>query len=132
MSGRRWFNSSLPQTLQIANILLYLDAFFLLINILGGRRGLGGITLILLAASVAAYVLGGLGLANEEKRGYPVAVVAAFSPFILRAYLSFQVGVLELGFILGFKQPLSLLFEVALIGLLLHTQSKSYVKTWFH
>ena len=60
MSGRRWFNSSLPQTLQIANILLYLDAFFLLINILGGRRGLGGITLILLAASVAAYVLGGL------------------------------------------------------------------------
>jgi len=42
MSGRRWFNSSLPQTLQIANILLYLDAFFLLINILGGRRGLGG------------------------------------------------------------------------------------------
>lgn len=81
---------------------------------------------------MAAYVLGGLGLANEEKRGYPVAVVAAFSPFILRAYLSFQVGVLELGFILGFKQPLSLLFEVALIGLLLHTQSKSYVKTWFH
>ncbi len=132
MSGRRWFNSSLPQTLQIANILLYLDAFFLLINILGGRRGLGGFTLILLAASVAAYVLGGLSLANEDKRGYPVAVVAAFSPFILRGYLSFQVGRIEPGFILGLSQPLSLLFEVALIALLLHTQSRNYVKTWFH
>ena len=72
--------------------------------------------MILLAASVAAYVLGGLGLANEEKRGYPVAVVAAFSPFILRGYLSFQVGRIELGFILGLSQPLSLLFEVALIA----------------
>ena len=132
MSGRRWFNSSLPQTLQIANILLYLDAFFLLIGILGGRRGLNVIALVILAASLAAYVLGGLGLANEEKRGYPVAVVAAFSPFILRAYLSFSTGTIDLGFISGFSAPLNLLFEVALIALLLHTQSKSYVKTWFH
>lgn len=131
MSGRRWFNSSLPQTLQIANILLYLNAFLLLIDTLGGGRDLGGVLMLLLAGSIVACVLGGLGLANEQKRGYQVAILAAFSPFIVRAYLAYEFG-LGLGFILGFNQLLSLLFEVALIALLLHTQSKSYVKTWFH
>lgn len=131
MEVRRWTNRSLPQTLQIANILLYIDAFFLVISILGGPKGFGGIGMLLLVLSVVAYLVGGLGLANEEKRGYILAVVASFSPFILRAYISFAVERFDLLYIIGLRSPLNLLFEAALVALLLHSQSQRYVSTWF-
>lgn len=131
MEARRWTNRSLPQTLSIANILLYIDAVFLVIGIVFGPKGFGAIVLLLLALSVAGYVFGGLGLANEDKRGYIVAVVASFSPFIIRAYVSFSNEAFDLLYIVGFRSPLNLLFEAALVALLLHTQSQSYVSTWF-
>ncbi|MEZ5373365.1 MAG: hypothetical protein R2704_11635 [Microthrixaceae bacterium] len=131
MEARRWTNRSLPQTLQIANILLYIDAFFLVIGIVFGPKGFGAVAGALLALSVAGYLIGGLGLANEEKRGYIVAILASFSPFILRAFDAFAASEFALIYILGLRSPLNLLFEAALIALLLHTQSQSYVSTWF-
>ena len=87
--------------------------------------------MLLLVLSVVAYLVGGLGLANEEKRGYILAVVASFSPFILRAYISFAVERFDLLYIIGLRSPLNLLFEAALVALLLHSQSQRYVSTWF-
>ncbi|MEI2699263.1 MAG: hypothetical protein V9E94_13340 [Microthrixaceae bacterium] len=78
MSQRRWFNPNVPQTLYIAQFLLYFDAFWMALGVLFG----GGLGLLGLIA-LAAYVYGAYGIANEQKRGYQVAVVAAFIPLAL-------------------------------------------------
>ena len=71
---------------------------------------------------IALHVLGGLLMANERKIGYKLAVVAAFTPFIsnLNVYRSL--------FAISF---LTAIFDIALIALLLHTQSRAHQKVWF-
>ena len=78
MSQTRWFNPRLPQTLVISQFLLYFDAFFALLGALGvtvdlGFR-IGGLARLLSLASLAAFIYGAYGIANERKRGYQVAV----------------------------------------------------------
>ena len=129
MSQRRWYNPNLPQTLVIAQFLLYIDAFFLGLGVLFGS-GLGLVGLI----GLAAYVYGGYGIANEQKRGYQVAVFASFLPLLLRVVVA-QVsrgGIFgELSFILFAGNILNVIFEYALIGLLLHPMSRNHQKIWF-
>lgn len=129
MSQRRWFNPNVPQTLYIAQFLLYLDAFWALLGIfVGGGIGLLGVL------ALAAYVYGAYGIANEQKRGYQVAVFAAFLPFGLRliAAVAFGDGLIgDLGFILFSNSVLSVIFQYALIALLLHPMSREHQKIWF-
>lgn len=115
METRRWINHSLPQTLGNAVILLYINAAF---SVLFG--GFHPIILAIAAASVAA----GWGIANELRWGYQLGVVMAFLPFALR----FLVGGVDL--VLG-ASILSLLFEVLLVVLLLHPQSREHQRIWF-
>lgn len=114
LTERRWFPAHQPQTLQISVALLYWNA---VLGLLFGLLGSGGarfyLPLVLLEAA------GGYGIANERKWGYRVAVLAAFLPFVL----------LAAGFVGG--SLLTLLFEIALVALLLHPQSRSYYKIWF-
>lgn len=115
METRRWTNPHQPQTLQIAVILLYLQAVFLaLAGFIGSVIGL---------AIVVAHVAGGFGVANEKRWGYQLAVAAAAAP-IVWGYLAFGLGGL-------LARPVSLLFEVALVALLLHPQSREYERIWF-
>src|ERR1700684_1544274 len=73
---RRWFPQNQPQTLQIAVALLYWNAVLsLLFSLFTGGTGRYGLILVLLE------VFGGLGVANEKKWGYWVAIVAAIVPF---------------------------------------------------
>jgi hypothetical protein len=75
-----------------------------------------GLGLLIILAQVA----GGLGIANDRKAGYWLAVVIA-------------VG--ELALVLwDFKAVsfITLIFQVGLVALLLHPQSRSYKRTWFH
>ncbi|MDA8291893.1 MAG: hypothetical protein M0Z33_09485 [Actinomycetota bacterium] len=114
MTERRWFPSHQPQTLQIAVALLYWNALLgLVFGLLSG--GVGRFELVL----VLVEVFGGVGVANEKKWGYWLAVLASLIPF----------GLLFAGYVGG--GLLTLLFEVALVALLLHPQSRSYYKTWF-
>ena len=83
MSQRRWFNPNVPQTLYVAQFLLYFDAFWALLGIFTLVAGSG----VLGVLALAAYVYGAYGIANEQKRGYQVAVFAAFLPFLLRLHL---------------------------------------------
>lgn len=115
VSERRWFPSHQPQTLQIAVALLYWNAALSLISFLF----VSGLSRLVLAALIVAEVAGGIGVANERKWGYKTAVVASLLPFVL----------LALGYVGG--GLLTLLFEVALIALLLHNQSRAYYKIWF-
>lgn len=114
VTERRWFPAHQPQTLQIAVALLYWNAVLsLLFGLIQG--GLGRLSLVLMVFEV----IGGFGVANEKKWGYWVAVAAAFLPFALLAAGYFGASIL------------TLLFEVALVALLLHPQSRSYYKIWF-
>lgn len=129
MSQRRWYNPNVPQTLAIAQFLLYIDAFFLLLGALfGGGLGLLGVI------ALAAYVYGAYGIANEQKRGYQVAVFASFLPLILRVIVAqfARDGIFaELSFIVFAGNPINVIFEYALIGLLLHPMSRNHQKIWF-
>jgi len=124
MERRRWLNPGQPQTLVIATFLLYINAAFAVLELLRVGRviNLSAIGLVYYAITIAGGVLGGYGIANERRWGYVLALVTAFAPFALAFY------------ILGnpFAAPiLTLIFEIALVALLLHTQSREYQKIWF-
>jgi hypothetical protein len=127
MSERRWFNSRLPQTLVISQFLLYFNAFWGLLGALGGGLGLLGIVYI------AVNVYGAYGIANEQKRGYQVAVVASFLPIVLPAVVLALSGDL-FGRLFDVLVPggiINAIFVYALIALLLHPQSRDHQKVWF-
>ena len=118
----------MPQTLYIAQFLLYFDAFWMVLGVFIGG-GLGVLGLI----ALAAYVYGAYGIANEQKRGYQVAVVASFIPLGLRV-LQFAFGVAgaDVMYVLFTDNVLNVVFEYALIALLLHPMSREHQKIWFH
>ncbi len=114
---RRWINSHQPQTLQIAVFLFYINAAFAVLFALIGR-GVGPLTLVTVVGGLAA----GNGIANENKWGYNIGLVVAFLPLVYR----FAVTGSPLS-----SDVISLMFEIALIALLLHPQSREYQKIWF-
>lgn len=113
MPSNRWLDRTQPQTLYIAVILLYINAVFGLIA--GGLIPYG---LLIIAGQVAA----GWGIANEKKWGYFLGLVMAFLPFIIRLLLVHNP------FATTF---IGLMFEVAMVALLLHPQSREYQRIWF-
>jgi hypothetical protein len=117
METRRWTNPSHPQTLQIAVFLLYANAVFGLL--FGTPFVLFGTTLGFLV--IVAYAAGGFGLANDQNWGYGVGV--AVSALVLVA------SVVKLG--VGLGNLVNLMFDVALLVLLLHPHSRSYQQVWF-
>ena len=116
-SKRRFLNPAQPQTLQIAVFLLYINAVFSVFNMLRFDY-FPLIALALVAGGIAA----GFGIANERKWGYGLGIVMAFLPFVIRFYYG--------GNPLG-SDILSLMFEIALVALLLHPQSRDYQRIWF-
>ncbi|MBV9412339.1 MAG: hypothetical protein JO148_12135 [Acidimicrobiia bacterium] len=114
MEQRRWVNQTQPQTLQIAVFLLYINGAITLL--------FGGLFVPLFAVIAIGSIAAGYGIANERKWGYILGVVMALVPFAL--------------VIVTRSSPLSggllnLLFEVALVALLLHPQSRDYQRIWF-
>ena len=117
METRRWINQSQPQTLYIAVFLLYVNAAFLVFDLLSARA-----LPLLWVAFAVGQVAAGYGIANERKWGYYLGVAMAFFPFGLRLYI---------GASLLAGNALALLFEIALIALLLHPQSREHQRIWF-
>jgi len=117
MQTRRWVDPSQPQTLQIAVFLLYAQAVMLLI--FGAFLSLVGLALI--AGGIGA----GYGIANEQKWGYGLGIAVAAFPFIARMAFGGVGDVFATGNIV------ELMFEVALVLLLLHPQSREYERIWF-
>ena len=117
METRRWINQSQPQTLVIAVFLLYINAAFAVFDMLSYRY-FPPVSLAVVAAGVAA----GYGIANERKWAYFLGIAVAFMPFALRLY--YGIGLLS-------GNIINLLFDIALIALLLHPQSREYQRIWF-
>jgi hypothetical protein len=118
MQQRRWLNQSQPQTLQIAVFLLYINSAFLLFDLL-----LANAFPLLYLGIIVGQVAAGYGIANERKWGYILGIVMSFLPFLLRWYY--------LGNPLTGSNLISLMFEIALIALLVHPQSRDYQRIWF-
>ncbi len=117
----RWLNPSLPQTLQMAVFLLYINAVFgVLFGTLFFVYGpiVGGVGLL-------AYLFGGLGVANEQKWGYLLGVAVAVAAVGTIFFYYRDVGdVLHYALI-------PLLFDGALVALLLHPLSRNHQRVWF-
>ncbi|MGI8493285.1 MAG: hypothetical protein ACR2NJ_11120 [Acidimicrobiales bacterium] len=108
----RWLDRTQPQTLQIATIVMYINAAF---GLLSGEVFWVPLGTVLVIGSIAA----GFGIANERKWGYWLGVAVAVLPLVLIATGRFGATFI------------SLLFEIALVAVLLHPQSREYQKTWF-
>ena len=116
MQTRRWIDPSQPQTLQIAVFLLYAQAVFALL--FGQFIHADGLALI--AGGVGA----GYGIANEQKWGYGLGLLVAIFPFVYR------IATIDLAHVFN-TDVITLMFEVALVLLLLHPQSREYERIWF-
>lgn len=136
MDERRWYNPRLPQTLVISQFLLYFDAAFATLDLLGILASDVPLTVagrLLLLASVGLAVYGAYGIANEKKLGYQVAVAASFAPIAVRFIIALlYANPLEhLAYFLLPGGILGAMFTYALIALLLHTQSREHQRIWF-
>lgn len=118
MSDKRFVNQFQPQTLVISTMLCYLDAVF------GFLFGMVSSSVILALLTIAGLAVGGYGIANEKKWGYTVAVAAAALQVIMLVAVAGSD-------VLGFPLILNLVFDGALVALLLHPQSRDYQRIWF-
>jgi hypothetical protein len=116
VANTQWLDRSQPQTLYMANVLLYFNAFWWLLDIIVGSY----FGLLALPA-----LFSGLGIANEKKLGYwgAVAVAVANILMLIRLFVEYHGQSVWVIF--------NLLFGVALIALLLHPMSRSYQRIWF-
>lgn len=118
MNERKFLNQFQPQTLVIATMLCYLDAIF------GFLFGMVAASVFLALITIAGLAIGGYGIANEKRWGYAVAVGAA----VLQVLMLVAVAGTD---VLGFPLLLNLVFDGALVALLLHPQSREYQRIWF-
>ena len=111
METRRWTNPTQPQTLQIAVFLLYINAVFgvLIFGALGSSSA---------SPSVAGGGAGGFGIANERRWGYNLGLAMARAP--CPAPDRDQSASTD---VFG-GDIINLMFEIALVALLLHPQSR--------
>jgi hypothetical protein len=138
LDPRKWFDRFQPQTLQIATWLLYINGFFALVDLLGDRGWLGVARiqkgapgLLVGLAVIVAYVAGGWLMANERRLGHRLALAAALSPFLLRIWIYWGLEQFGIADVLVGGNVISLLFDVALIALLVHPQSREHVRVYF-
>ena len=147
--NRRWFNQSQPRWLQYATWLLYWSAFWGLITVLdtgailpGSSGGIRGLLLwAFLIAQIPLAVFGASEMAMYHKRGYAMALIAAFIPAASR--LVFLIGQESVNLLEvvrwtifpvdgSFRSLISFAFEAGLIVCLLHPVSRRYAKVWIN
>ncbi|MGH9182954.1 MAG: hypothetical protein ACRDZ9_03920 [Acidimicrobiales bacterium] len=107
--------------MQIAVFLLYANAVLSLVfgNVYFNYGLLIGVV------AIVAFGAGGLGVANERRWGYTLALAVAIGEVLL---LLAVVGPVR---VLTGPAVLTLAFAVALVALLLHPQSRDYQRIWF-
>jgi len=118
VNERKFLNQAQPQTLVLGTLLLYVNAAF------GLLFGIVTTSLLLGLLTIAGLAIGGYGIANEWKWAYGVAVAASIVQVVMLLAV-FQGAIIE------FPVVTTLLFEDALVALLLHPESRSYQRIWF-
>jgi len=132
MNNRIWVNSRQPQTLYISQLLMYFNGVLAILfgglSAVGrfdlfGSRALGTAAVLLLTIGMVA---GAFGIANERRWGYRLGLAAALAPLLITVGVVMTSGVER-----ALRDPIGLMFEIALVALLLHPMSTSYQKIWF-
>ena len=121
MQPRVWVNPRQPQTLYIAQLLMYFQGGFSLVF---GILGVRSLTLYALAIAVGK-VIAAFGIANERRWGYKLGVAVAAIPIVLVLLLAVTDTPRWL-----WADVIGLLFDIALIALLLHPMSRGYQRYW--
>ena len=127
-----WVNSNLPQTLHIAHFLMYFRGGFDLLQAIvfgSGLTGLFNLPLFLMVywlITVPGQIAAAFGIANKRRWGYRLGVIAAVAQLCLRLL----IGLLTFSLSPLFSNPVGLLFDVALLALLLHASSREYASDW--
>lgn len=116
----RWTNPSLPQTLQIAVLFLYISAFFDILSGLISAASIAG--LVSLLTGIVAFTAA-QGAVRERKNGYRLALLYAVWDVVLRIF--FVSGGFSAWHVIG------ILLAIALAALLLHPMSREYYRIWF-
>lgn len=80
-----------------------------------------GLFLVAIGGAAAGYLI-----SNEKKAGYYLGLAVAGLPLLTRVLIGVRFGMSHL-----FDDPLGLMFEVAMLALLLHEQSRNYIRIWF-
>ncbi|MGI9578118.1 MAG: hypothetical protein ACR2OH_07975 [Microthrixaceae bacterium] len=157
--NRRWMNQSQPRWLQYATWLLYWSALWSFIYLfdsnlrIAGAGLLGIVAFVLAVAQIPLAVFGASEMAMYKKRGYPMALAAAFIPAAIRLLSGLgalgavsaipggeitEIGIFDVirytVFPVGgsLSSIISFAFEVALIVFLLHPDSRRYAKLWIN
>jgi hypothetical protein len=139
---RRWVNQSQPQTLFIATVLLYFNVVLILLGgstLLGaaidGHKVFGGVAYGDMGETINNFArlflaVGGAGagylIAQEKKNGWYLGIAVAVLPLLAQVLVvvRFQVSPFKFDLV-------NTLFEIALVALILHEQSRNYVRLWF-
>jgi hypothetical protein len=123
MANTKWLDRTQPQTLYMATMLLYFNAALSLI--FGGTMysvkifGVPHFSLLIGLLLIVGEVASGWGIANEKKWGYMVAIVCTV--LLLAETISYFAA----------SSLITLIFQIALLALLLHPQSREYKRIWF-
>lgn len=135
MSEGIWVNPRQPQTLYIAQILMYIRGgmailFGGLLGALGSAELFGStfLAIVFILLETIGLMAAAYGIANEKKWGYYLGVTAAITPLVVAVIDRFPD---DLGDLFGPARFINLLFDVALVALLLHEQSRDYQRVWF-
>ena len=110
----KWINPHLPQTLLIATYLMYLEAVF---SILFGSVRFWGFLIV-----TVGFIAGALGVSNERRSGYYVAVATSVLNIAITTWLLLTSG---------FGVIFALAISIAILALLLNHQSRQYQRIWF-
>ena len=116
VTERKWMDKTQPQTLQAAVLFSYINAGLAVLYLFA--VGLGPWVVLLLLGGAA------LGIANERRWAYWGAIILS-GLYLLGQVVYFVTGG-------GFSGLLNLLFAGVLFALLVHPQSRQYVRIWFH
>jgi hypothetical protein len=133
VNNRVWINNRQPQTLYISQIMLYIrGAMGVLFGPLGAIGsvtlfGSGVLATIWILVSTIGALAAAFGIANSFKWGYRLGVAAALAPFVLRIAVLLEDGLLDA----LAHDPLSLIFDVAILAALLHKLSAQHQRIYF-
>lgn len=114
MEAQRFINRYQPQLLVTATMLAYIQAVFDLLT--GLEQGV-----LLLVVAAVGKAIGAFGIANSKRAGYYGCIAATGLAILLVFWLDYTL----------FGRLITLVFEGALLGALLHPQSREYTRIWF-
>lgn len=72
----------------------------------------------------------GYQIAQEKKIGWYLGIAVAALPLVAKV-IAILRSRLEIGDLFGNSYLINTMFEIALLALILHVQSRKYVKIWF-